>query len=286
MYRHNLKETNKKRYDEYLALQRERNKDYRQRVKADPEKLSEQKEKAKLRQRKFRENLKKKVANAELQECRTTPEKTKEKARTRAESSQKRKQWSESKRKYRATLSYQKKLWIRQRDKERKTNKKSLLKASPENGQTGYKSRKRLYNVTSQTRKSLPTTPQKFATVIKCLINNTTPRKRKATVDMMDFMKKQTIAKDTKHTMEDTTHHTLHTCNQEPEKTRKNLMTRIKQKYIQATPKTNILAKHFYMRGDISTPLPQKRYANKHGPGYVMQTTLIGAYRLFKKEHT
>ena len=64
------------------------------------------------------------------------------------------------------------------------------------------------------------------------------------------------------------------------------MVTRIKQKYIQATPKTDILAKKFYMRGDISTPLPQKRYANKHGPGYVMQTSLIAAYRLLKKEHT
>jgi hypothetical protein len=85
--------------------------------------------------------------------------------------------------------------------------------------------------------------------------------------------------------MEDTTHHAPHTCIQEPEIPRKNVVTRIKQKYIQATPKTDILAKNFYMRGYISTPLPQKRYANKHGPGYVMQTTLISAYRLFKKEH-
>lgn len=105
----------------------------------------------------------------------------------------------------------------------------------------------------------------------------------------MDFGKKQKIEENIDNTMKDNTHQTPYTCNQEPEIKpdikRKNLVTRIKQKNLQATPKTDMLAKEFYMRGDISTPLPQKRYANKHGPGYVMQTTLIAAFRLFKKEH-
>jgi len=301
MYRHNLKATDRKRYDKYLVLQKDRSKDYRKRIKLDPEKMKEQKEKAKLRQRKFRENLKKKAANGELQGCPSTAENPNEtpKAKTRAETSQKRKQWAESKRKYRAKLSSQKKVWIRRKDKERKAKKKIELIDLPDKAQTGYKSKKTLYNVTSKTRKSLPTTPQKFATVINSLIQNSTPRKRKAAEEMMDIAKKQKIDNDTEHTMDDTTtHQTPHTVDQGPETTtknvfttikqgrlRNNLVTRIKKKYMKTTPQIDIVAKRFYMRGDISTPLPQKRYANKHGPGYVMQTTLIEAYRMLRKEH-
>jgi hypothetical protein len=43
--------------------------------------------------------------------------------------------------------------------------------------------------------------------------------------------------------------------------------------------------KLFYMREDISRPLPSKRYTTKHGAGYVLQQTLKAAFRMFKLEH-
>ena len=51
------------------------------------------------------------------------------------------------------------------------------------------------------------------------------------------------------------------------------------------SPQTISKVKNFFFREDIATPLPQKRYANKHGPGYVMQVKLLAAFGLFKKEN-
>ncbi|WAR25842.1 LOW QUALITY PROTEIN: VRTN-like protein, partial [Mya arenaria] len=55
--------------------------------------------------------------------------------------------------------------------------------------------------------------------------------------------------------------------------------------YYYLRQKTLCKVKHFFIREDIATPLPQKRYASKHGPGYVMQVTLLVAFTLFKKEN-
>lgn len=39
----------------------------------------------------------------------------------------------------------------------------------------------------------------------------------------------------------------------------------------------------FYKREDISRQLPNKRYARKEGPGYLMQMSLKAAFSMFKK---
>ena len=56
-------------------------------------------------------------------------------------------------------------------------------------------------------------------------------------------------------------------------------------KWYKISSRTERLATKFYFRPDISTPLPQKRCATKHGPGYIMSCTLAVAFSLFKKEH-
>ncbi|WAR09173.1 hypothetical protein MAR_019131 [Mya arenaria] len=58
-----------------------------------------------------------------------------------------------------------------------------------------------------------------------------------------------------------------------------------RQQYYYLRQKTLCKVNHFFIREDIATPLPQKRYASKHGPGYVMQVTLLVAFTLFKKEN-
>ena len=84
----------------------------------------------------------------------------------------------------------------------RKASKKSLqsnqLTSSPDQTKV-YRSKKTLYNTTSNARKSLPKTPQKFACVMKQLVNNTTPRKRKAVQDILEScdVKKQRIDVET-----------------------------------------------------------------------------------------
>lgn len=45
------------------------------------------------------------------------------------------------------------------------------------------------------------------------------------------------------------------------------------------------MVQQFYRTEHIARPLPQKRFATKHGPGYVLQITLKAAFRLFQKEH-
>ena len=41
----------------------------------------------------------------------------------------------------------------------------------------------------------------------------------------------------------------------------------------------------FYLREDISRPLPLKRYATRHGPGHVLQMPMTAAHRMFLSEN-
>ena len=41
----------------------------------------------------------------------------------------------------------------------------------------------------------------------------------------------------------------------------------------------------FYKKEDISRQKPHKRYANKFGPGFLMQCSISAAYKIFRKEN-
>ncbi|WAR02999.1 hypothetical protein MAR_009557, partial [Mya arenaria] len=227
----------------------------------------------------------------------------KSKPRSRAESERLKKQWRESKQKYRQNMSSNKKVWVRRKDRERKQEKaqRKYSQTSP-HSESGFRSKKTLYNVTTKARKVLPQSPDKFACVIKNLVQNSTPRKRQATEDLMEISPKVRKIDKTKELSEKVTDTCLQ--NQQvasspkqedaieigvEQKERSNT-TRVTckpgvkyTKWYRVSPQTECLARNFYFRPYISTPLPQKRYANKHGPGYLMQVTLAVAFAMFKQ---
>lgn len=297
-YRRNLKENTPKKYEEYLLQQKIRSKNYRDKVKSDPDKQKLVKLKAKERQKKYREKLKLKTDESvnKIPDQEIPNLKPQLQVHTRSETQQRRKKWREAKKKYRQNLSAHKKLWVRRKDKMRKREKKIQelnlqVNTNADKQKKGYKSKKTLYNVTSKARKSLPESPHKFALVINNLVKNATPRKREAVgstlleTTLTCPVKKLKIMEPVQETPETSYVHVekSETCSRSS-KAGRGFNTARRCPYYRPLPKTNSLVKNFYFRENISTPLPQKRYANKHGPGYVMQTTLMGAFSLFRKE--
>ncbi|XP_060555896.1 uncharacterized protein LOC132716604 [Ruditapes philippinarum] len=190
LYRRNMKISNKKKYNQYLEKQRDRSKVYRQNIKNDTQKMVQLREKAKIRQQKFRKRQRE-AAKTQVQTTTCTSVLKESKPRTRAELGSLREKRRESKKKYRKNMSSHKKAWVRKKDKERKQNKVlsngSEITPQPEGG---FRSKKTLYNVTWKARKVLPSNPQKYACVVKNLVQNTTPKKRQAVEDLMKISPK------------------------------------------------------------------------------------------------
>ncbi|WAR05816.1 hypothetical protein MAR_021185 [Mya arenaria] len=171
-------------------------------------------------------------------------------------------------------------MWIKRKDKERKKNKQKKTETLPSEKEMnqGFKSKKTLYSLTSFARKSIPQSPQKFAQVIKSLVNNTTPRKKEAAQRALEkkYQMEMKECSTEKHTTNEIQEHT------EELKEESSGNTTKQHKKNNVCP---IFDRKPCVIEDIATPLPQKRYASKHGPGYVMQVTLLVAFTLFKKEN-
>ena len=284
VYRQNLKERNRRKYEQYLAKQKGRSKEYREHVKNEPEKLARQRELAKLRQQKYRQKLKESAA--------ANPSVPKSKPRTRAEADTQRKKWREAKQRYRQNMPSMKKLWIRRKEREKKREKYEKDSKNRSKSENVFKAKKTLYNITSKARQVLPEEADKFAHVMKNLVQNSTPRKRQATESLISpkpKIGKLTNFNDASVNTDETSQIKVQAKKQKSRTTKmksKPSRSGIKYpKWYKISSRTERLATKFYFRPDISTPLPQKRYATKHGPGYIMSCTLAVAFSLFKKEH-
>lgn len=124
-------------------------------------------------------------------------------------------------------------------------------------------------NVTAIARKNLPKSPRKFATVLHRLCCTSTPRKRSAVIQLASKykasqMKSSRIVsrKLVKYSTE----------------------IRKKSWFKPFSAEWRIQIRKFYMREDISKPLPCCRYATKLGAAYVLQSTLASAFNQFKEE--
>nr|XP_022298155.1 golgin subfamily A member 6-like protein 22 isoform X3 [Crassostrea virginica] len=182
-YRQLMRTENKAKYEIYLQEQKQRMKEYRSRIKQDPKKLQEQREKAKVRQKKYRDKKKE-----EGKESRTKSKEVHASApNTRTRVEEKRQKWRESKRKYRKKLSMSQKVWIKRKDRDRKRRIKeemcnNNLSSTSDilSSQKIFQNKQSLYNMTYKARKVLPKSPKKFASIIQKLVQNSTPKKRKA----------------------------------------------------------------------------------------------------------
>nr|XP_022298154.1 uncharacterized protein LOC111107308 isoform X2 [Crassostrea virginica] len=336
-YRQLMRTENKAKYEIYLQEQKQRMKEYRSRIKQDPKKLQEQREKAKVRQKKYRDKKKE-----EGKESRTKSKEVHASApNTRTRVEEKRQKWRESKRKYRKKLSMSQKVWIKRKDRDRKRRIKeemcnNNLSSTSDilSSQKIFQNKQSLYNMTYKARKVLPKSPKKFASIIQKLVQNSTPKKRKA----VDQLLGSSAAKKLKEENEEcqlsknkNEGHTIPvsetTCMIECEKVSNNKdidyevlaeefsncpnnNIKVGKKTLKEKLRTSVVSckkkcppmsvvskyrlpmatinkvKHFYLREDISTPLPQRRYATKHGPCHIMQMTLRGAFALFARENS
>lgn len=170
------------------------------------------------------------------------------------------------KRKERENMTWQKKMWVRKKDRERKQQKRNELKrmSTQANNET-FGSKRTEYNVTSKVRSALPTTPMKFAKVVKNILAKASPRKCKA----FELLGRTTSTVKVGRTI-----------------LKKSLKFTRGLRQRQRKSKVDVLGiRKFYLRDDVSRILPQKRYATKDGPGYAMQISLTAAHSKYLKEN-
>ena len=289
-YRQKMKNRYPEKFKELRELNKIRSKERRDKLKYEAskrkptpsaiEKLNIQREKAALRQNKFRE--KKKVLNRTASI--TSPLSNRPAIRERNKL---------YKRKERENHTSQKKAWIRKKDREdrRSFGDKDKL-TSP-----GYATKKSEYNACSKVRNALPTDAQKYAIVIHNLTYKCSPRKR-AALSKHTHSKRRSLADDLQASIVNESKPVLKRIAARLLEQRKaskrrlcrflhigrntNLKTR-KRKHIAMYNREQIIA--FYKREDISRTMPQKRYATKNGPGYLLQHSILGAFKKYKKIH-
>ncbi|WAR10111.1 VRTN-like protein, partial [Mya arenaria] len=252
-YRQKLKEQNPEKYREYLNQQKRRSKNYRTELSksqtpSQKEKLDKYKENARLRQQKYRTG--KKESNNEPTPVRA---KTEKKPKTRNEVKFLREKWAHAKQKWRAKLSNTHKRWLREKDKQAKMKKKNPTgENSIQKSPSVYGCKKTLFNNASSAKKALPKSPTKFATKQKKY-----PAQEKNTIGSISYGIRLSS------------------------KLKKRSINISKVKYLSQTIQRRVA--EFYLA--TSRPLPNKRYATKFGPAYLMQLTLKSAYRQFLAEH-
>ena len=306
--RRNLKKKHPEKYRQYLNEQKRRAKERRDVLKKElkksrPSKISKEKhekikEQARLRQQKFRE---KQAAEGYLQRTSNT------KVTTRTAATTKKEIWREQKRRQRAKLSHQKAAAIRKKDRERKRAqvlaRMKLTATAGGISNTGYKSKKSQYNAISVAKSHLPQNAQKYATVVTGLARNCSPRKRALLeTSLVDSSStagaNKTLfspeAKEAILSIKGTS-----SGRRAVQSIAKKLVATAGRRLVRAELKVGFnpskkkpkLKEHeetvrkLYMREDISRILPQKRYATKHGPGYLMQKSLLVTWQIFKAEN-
>lgn len=296
--RRKLKLEDPEKYQLYLEESRKRNKKNRDKLKQALQKKKpdaedvEKKEHIlalqKIRQKKY---LEKKQTNeklvVKLTDCLPKNKKTKQpqpKPKTRHAIQERREYNRKKKQEERAKQSYQKKMWNRKKDRERKQRKRAELSKSPKSTETsspsashveetGFTSKKTEWNTTSKVRKQLPQTPKKFAKVVTNLVENATPRKRKAIEQLKNKSKKPRLTRTVKELPR-----------KETSKTR--CARFIIKRSLKRRSRIDVLGiQKFYMREDISQVLPNKRFATKDGPGYIMQVPIRVAHAKYLNEN-
>ncbi|XP_052762893.1 uncharacterized protein LOC128205359 [Mya arenaria] len=277
-YRQKLKEQNPEKYREYLNQQKRRSKNYRAELSksqtpSQKEKLDKYKEDARLRQQKFRKS--KKESNNEPTPVR---EKTEKKPKTWKEVKVQREKWAHAKQKWRAKLSNTHKRWLREKDKQAKMKKKNPTgENSLQKALSVYGCKNTLFNNASSAKKVLPKSPTKFATVIEHIA---TPTPKKALY--RQFHAQHLPQKQKKYpAQEKNTIGSISYGIRLSSKLKKRSINISKVKYLSQTIQRYVA--EFYLA--TSRPLPNKRYATKFGPAYLMQLTLKSAYRQFLAEH-
>ena len=151
--------------------------------------------------------------------------------------------------------------------KSAKTPDTSLPASAVTEAEAGFRSKKTEWNVTSQIRSKLPETPEKFAKVVDNLVQNATPRKRKAVEQLCGKRKKPRVITRGKHPKFRTAAYL------------------IKRSFKRRRAVDVIGIQKFYMREDISQVMPNKRFATKDGPGYIMQVPIRSAHSKYLSEN-
>ena len=146
---------------------------------------------------------------------------------------------------------------------------------------------KTMWNRASMLRKALPKHPEDFAKVISHVVKKTTPRKKRAV--LLELEKRRKIIRaNLQRYDQDRAEVTKTKVSKRDLFFLKKTIEREKKKRQRKARKgleTSVVKKvHvFFMR--ISKPMPQKRFATRHGPGYSLQMTLTQSFKLFKGEN-
>ncbi|WAR09182.1 hypothetical protein MAR_019140, partial [Mya arenaria] len=234
---------------------------YRQKLKEqNPEKYRENLNQQKRRSKNYRTELSKSQTPSQKEKL----DKYKENARLRQQKYRKgkkesnneptpREKWAHAKQKWRAKLSNTHKRWLREKEKQAKMKKKNPTgENSIQKSPSVYGCKKTLFNNASSAKKALPKSPTKFATKQKKY-----PAQEKNTIGSISYGIRLSS------------------------KLKKRSINISKVKYLSQTIQRRVA--EFYLA--TSRPLPNKRYATKFGPAYLMQLTLKSAYRQFIAEH-
>ncbi len=282
-------------------------------------KVEKYKEGALLRQNKHRAKLRALAEHAERTDehpSKRNPGK-KKKAKTRTQKAKQREYWRKTKARWRANLSGQKKRRIKEKDKAKKREMRALASRSKSSkiyntllvAPSAFGSKQTLYNRASAAKKALPKTPEKFAEVFAHIANNTTPRKRKAIMARTACRKKLkwdfTPGASPGEQLHPNQGNDFPTKTAPKHRSKKNIATRLLARSIKVANRKKLsttnhterkkrsdaisnstarLVQEFFLR--ISRPLPNKRYATKNGPAYLMGVTLKRAHRMFLLDHS
>ncbi|XP_056020048.1 uncharacterized protein LOC125678236 isoform X3 [Ostrea edulis] len=304
IYRQRLKDENPQKYQEYLDKQKAKSKEYREKLnkqlgKRHPNQNAINKKEQMLalqreRQKRYRENQK--------QNRSRTPSKLQVVFTPKTTSRNKKEYNRLMKEKQRSNMTSQKIAWVRKKDRERKAKKRAEKRmtqsiqqesASTSNSSNPFPSKKSEWNITSNVKKSLPKSPNKFAKFIHNIMKKVTPRKRKALSETLDVKRRRLFLE----------HKNKEQLQKKPELNTAKYLIEASKKYLnkpeplykQRTCRflngrrkrkfDESKIKDFYKRGDISRVVPQKRFATKEGPGYLMQVSVTAAYSKFISEY-
>ena len=236
---------------------------------------------------------------------------------TRAAMEAKRAYWRERKQAERQRLKEsrpQKLRRIREKDRQRKRDQRAKNISKKQNPLAnkattpGYQSVHTLRNHTSKARKVLPNTPEKFASVVCGLVRNSSPRKKMALKQLgltesvvfspkfqqiAEKMKEQKGGKDAlkRFAQASVKFATKVQISKQLKLSRGTISRAMRSGGRRTTGRGKMAMKlrqqitEFYLRQDISRPLPSKRYATKHGAGHHLQMTMRAAHSMFVSEN-
>jgi len=250
-YRKKLKEQHPEKYQEYLKKQRERSKKSRESLKKQlakkkPPKDATEKKKHQLAQQRLRQA---KYMENRIENTLATPKRGKA-VKTR-HNVQSRKEYNrEMQSLCRSKMSSQKRNWIKKKDRQRKSLKRKIEreKTVPEILQEPQNSNE----VTEKLVDEIKSTPLGRAAVIRAA-RNLTKKYSKTYLGKQFKINRRTLSK------------------KERAKRRKTFNTR--------------RIKEYYTRSDISRVMPQRRYATKDGPGFLLLMSIKEVYQKYKKEY-